>query len=162
MNMKTIFCAFLDSQDKKRVIKLKPLGKAKNSVKNPMLPGWQDVVTEIVIDKKFALGLDGIEDYSHIIIVYWMDQEKECHLKHHPQGREDIPYIGIFACRCPQRPNRIAISTVKLVSRKGNILTVKGLDIIDGTPILDIKPYTLQYDKVTNAKVPKWVNKLIF
>ncbi len=161
-NMKTIFCEFLDSQDKKGVIKLKPLGVAKNQVKKPTLPGWKDIVTEIVIDKKYALGLDGIEDYSHVIIVYWMDKENECHLKHHPQGREDIPYVGIFACRCPQRPNRIAMSTVTLLGRKNNVLKVKGLDIVSGTPILDIKPYTPQYDKVGKSKVPKWVNKLVF
>lgn len=160
--MKTIFCKFLDSQDKDGTIKVKPLGKAKNSVTKPTLPGWKDVTTEIVIDKTYTRGLDGIEDYSHVIIVYWMDKEKECHLKHHPQGREDIPFIGIFACRCPQRPNRIAISTVELVKRKDNVLTVKGLDIVSGTPILDIKPYTPQYDKVSKTKVPDWVNKLVF
>lgn len=160
--MKTEFCRFLDSQDKDGTIRLKPLGIAKNRVKQPTLPGWQDVVTEIVIDKKFATGLDGIEDYSHIIIVYWMDKEKECHLKHHPQGRADVPFVGIFACRCPQRPNRIAFSTVRLLARNGNILKVKGLDILDGTPVIDIKPYTPQYDKILNAKVPNWVKNLVF
>lgn len=160
--MKTIFCKFLDSQDKNGTIKFKPLGKAKNSISKPTLPGWKNVTTEIVIDKKYAKGLDGIEDYSHVIIVYWMDKEKECHLKHHPQGREDIPFVGIFACRCPQRPNRIAISTVELLSRRGNGIKVKGLDIVDGTPILDIKPYTPQYDRVGKAKVPNWVSKLVF
>ena len=160
--MKTVFCEFLDSQGKNGVIKIKPLGKAKNNVTKPILPGWKDTVTKIVIDKKYAKGLDGIEDYSHIIIVYWMNKEKECHLKHHPQGRKDIPYVGIFSCRCPQRPNRIAISTVELVKRLENIITVKGLDIVSGTPILDIKPYTSQYDKVKNAKVPDWVSKLVF
>lgn len=160
--MKTIFCEFLDSRDKNGAITIKPLGLAKNKVAKPMLPGWKNIVSEIVIDKKFALGLDGIEDYSYVIVVYWMDKEKECHLKHHPQGREDIPYVGIFACRCPQRPNRIAISTVELVKRKGNVLTVKGLDIVSGTPILDIKPYTPEYDKVGKAKVPKWVKRLVF
>ncbi len=160
--MKTIFCNFLDSQDEDGAIKIKPLGISTNSIKKPMLPGWKNIVTEIVIDKTYVKGLDGIEDYSHIIIVYWMDREKECHLKHHPQGRKDIPFIGIFACRCPQRPNRIAISTVELVKRKGNILTVKGLDIVNGTPILDIKPYTPQYDEIEKAKVPDWISKLVF
>ncbi|OGE18697.1 tRNA (N6-threonylcarbamoyladenosine(37)-N6)-methyltransferase TrmO [Candidatus Daviesbacteria bacterium RIFCSPLOWO2_02_FULL_41_8] len=160
--MKTIFCNFLDSQDKDGTIKVKPLGNAKNSVNKPTLPGWKDVTTEIAIDKNYAKGLDGIEDYSHIIVVYWMDREKECHLKHHPQGRENIPFIGIFACRCPQRPNRIAISTVELLSREGNTIKVKGLDIVDGTPILDIKPYTPEYDLVEKARVPEWVNKLVF
>ena len=162
LNMRAIFCEFLDSQDKNGTITIRPLGLAKNKVHKPTLPGWKDVVTEIVIGKRYAKGLDGIEDYSHVIIVYWMDREAECHLKHHPQGREDIPYVGIFACRCPQRPNRIAISTVELVGRKGNSITVKGLDIVNGTPILDIKPYTPQYDEVKNAKVPDWVSKLVF
>src|SRR3972149_5162776 len=154
--MKTIFCEFLDSQDKDDTITIKPLGIAKNKVHRPMLPGWKDVITKIVIDKNYAKGLDGIEDYSHVIIIYWMDKEKECHLKHHPQGREDVPFVGIFACRCPQRPNRIAISTVELISLEGNRLKVKGLDIVNGTPIIDIKPYTPQYDLVKQAKVPGW------
>lgn len=160
--MKTVFCQFLDNKEKNGTIAIKPLGKAKNNVGKPTLPGWKNVVTEIVIDKRYAKGLDGIEDYSHVIVVYWLDQEKECHLKHHPQGRQDIPYVGIFACRCPQRPNRIAISTVELLSRKRNSIKVKGLDIVSGTPIIDIKPYTPQYDKIEKAKVPDWVNKLIF
>ncbi len=160
--MKTIFCKFFDSQNKNGAITIKPIGKAKNTAKKPALTGWKNLITEIVLDKRYAKGLDGVEDYSHVIIVYWMRQEKECHLKHHPQGRADVPYGGIFACRCPQRPNRIAISTVKLLSRKSNSIKVKGLDILDGTPILDIKPYTPHYDQVSKARVPAWVNRLIF
>ena len=160
--MKTIYCTFRDKKTKNGMIAFRPLGVSKNSVKKPTLPGWKNIVTEIAIDKNFTQGLDGIEDYSHVIVVYWMDQEKECHLKHHPQGRIDIPYVGIFACRCPQRPNRIAISTVELLSRKGHRLTVKGLDIVNGTPILDIKPYTPQYDAVEQARVPAWVGQLAF
>ena len=159
---KVEFCKFLDSTDKRGRIQLIPIGKAKNTSKKPALTGWKNLITEIVLNKQYTRGLDGIEDYSHIIIVYWMGVEKECHLKHHPQGRKDVPYGGIFSCRCPQRPNRIAISTVRLLSRTRNSIKVKGLDILDGTPILDIKPYTPQYDLVNKAKVPKWVNRLIF
>lgn len=155
------FCTFLDSMDEKGGIRLRPIGKAKNTAKKPALTGWKDLVTRIVLDKRYAKGLDGIEEYSHVIVVYWMGQEKECHIKHHPQGRMDVPYGGIFACRCPQRPNRIAISTVKLLSRKRNGITVKGLDILDGTPILDIKPYTPRYDRIRKAKVPGWLNRLV-
>ncbi|MEK7067946.1 MAG: tRNA (N6-threonylcarbamoyladenosine(37)-N6)-methyltransferase TrmO [Patescibacteria group bacterium] len=160
--MQTVFCKFLDSRDEKGVIKIKPIGRARNKINKPMLPGWKNIVTEILVDKRYADGLDGIEDYSHVIIVYWIDKEKECHLKHHPQGKQDVPYVGIFACRCPQRPNRIALSTVKLLSRKGNRIRVKGLDVVNNTPVIDIKPYTPQYDKVEKAKVPEWVSKLIF
>lgn len=156
------WCTFLGKREKRGSITIKPLGVAKNSVKKPMLAGWGDLVTDIVIKKKYERGLDGMEDYSHIIVLYWLDQEKECHLKHHPQGRTDVPYIGIFACRCPQRPNPIGISMVPLVARRGNVLQVKGLDILDGTPILDVKPYWPVYDEVKNASVPAWVTKLVF
>lgn len=159
---KVEFCKFFDSIDKNGKIQMKPIGKAKNAAKKPALAGWKNLVTEIALDKRYTKGLDGIEDYSHVIIVYWMGQEKECHLKHHPQGRQDVPYGGIFACRCPQRPNRIAISTVKLLYREKNSIKVKGLDILNGTPILDIKPYTPQYDQISKAKVPAWVDQLIF
>lgn len=159
---KVEFCTFSDSMDEKGKIRLVPIGIAKNTVKKPTLSGWKNLKTEIILDKRYTKGLDGIKDYSHVIIVYWMGQEKECHLKHHPQGRTDVPYGGIFACRCPQRPNRIAISTVKFLSRKKNSIMVKGLDILDDTPILDIKPYTPVYDSVKKAKVPAWVNRLVF
>jgi len=158
--MKIEFCKFLGKR-KGGKITIIPLGRARNGIKGPMLAGWEKVKTEIIIDKRYKRGLDGIEAYSHIIVVYWMDKEVECHLKHHPQGRADVPYVGIFACRCPQRPNPIAISTVKLVSRKGNILKVRGLDILDGTPVIDVKPYTPHYDVVKKGRTPAWTKKLI-
>ncbi len=160
--MDTELCEFLDKRNPDGSIELRPLGTARNSAQKPALAGWKDVVTEIVIDGRYARGLDGIEDYSHVIVVYWLDHENECHLKHHPQGRTDVPFTGIFSCRCPQRPNRIALSTVPLVERSGNVLRVKGLDIVDGTPVLDVKPYTPQYDRVEGARVPAWVSKLVF
>lgn len=160
--MQTEFCEFVDKRDKSGEVVLRPLGVAKNNVGKTTLPGWKKVSTDIVIEKKFVPGLDGLEKYSHIIVIYWMDKEGECHLRHHPQGKASVPFVGIFACRCPQRPNRIAISTVKLISIKGGIIKVAGLDILDGTPILDIKPYTPQYDEVKKAKIPAWVGKLVF
>lgn len=156
------FCRFPDRQLKSGKIQLEPIGRAKNKVAKPTLSGWKDLISDIIIERRYAKGLDGIEDYSHVIVVYWMAREKECHLRHHPQKRGDVPFGGIFACRCPQRPNRIAISTVKLISRRGNCLRVKGLDILNNTPILDIKPYWPQYDQVAKAKIPSWVNRLVF
>ena len=161
--METEFCKFLGEMEKDTgTVSMKPIGFAKNSINQPTLNGWKDKVTEIILKEEYSRGLDGIEDYSHVIVVYFLDKEKECHLKHHPQNREDVPFIGIFACRCPQRPNRIAMSTVKLLDRKNNIIKVKDLDILNGTPVFDIKPYTPQYDNVINEKVPKWVNNLVF
>lgn len=158
--MEIEYCNFLGKTDEDGTITMKPLGLAKNNINQPMTSGWESVVTEIVIDENYAKGLDGIEDYSHVVIVYWFSKEKECHIKHHPQGREDVPFVGIFACRCPQRPNPIAISTVELIERKDNVIKVRGLDVLNDTPILDIKPYTPQYDFMKQHKIPNWVNKL--
>ena len=158
---KVEFCEFAGEMDKTGKITMRPIGKAKNIISKPVLTGWKDVITDIIFDKHYAKGLDGIEGYSHVTVVYWLGLEKECHLRHHPQGRIDVPYVGIFACRCPQRPNRIAMSTVKLLSRKDNVLRVEGLDIVNGTAILDIKPYTPRYDRVKNAQVPAWVRRLV-
>jgi len=143
-------------------IELRSIGIAKNNIKEPRLGDFADEVTEITVNKKFTDALNGIEDYSHVIIVYWMDRVKDYVITHRPQGNQNVPIVGIFACRCPQRPNPIAITTVKLMERKGNKVKVRGLDIFDGTPILDIKPYWPQYDKVDDWKVPEWIYKLKF
>jgi len=141
-------------------INLRPIGVAKNSEKEPRFGSFSGVVSEIIVDEKFTDALNGIEDYSHVIIVYWMDQVKNYVITHRPQGNPDVPVVGIFACRCPPRPNPVAITTVELVERKGNKIKVKGLDILDGTPIIDIKPYWSIYDNVKDGKIPDWVNKL--
>jgi len=143
-------------------ITIKPIGFARNAVKEPRFGNFADEISEIMVDDKFSGALEGIDDYSHVIIVYWMDGVKDYVIAHRPQGNPDVPIVGIFACRCPRRPNPIAITTVKLISHEGNTIKVKGLDILDGTPIIDIKPYWPVYDKVENGKIPDWVNKLQF
>ncbi len=143
-------------------IRIKPIGYVKNNIKEPRFGNFANEISEIVIEKKFEKALNGIEEYSHVIIIYWMDRVKNHVITHRPQGNPEVPIVGIFACRCPQRPNPIAITTVKLIEHNGNAIKVKGLDILDGTPVLDIKPYWPQYDKVENGKIPEWVNKLEF
>lgn len=145
---------------KMKKITLTPIGVVKNNVKKPRFGSFKSEVSEIVLKKKFRDALNGIEDYSHLIIVFWMDKVKDKVITHRPQGNPDVPVVGIFSCRCPQRPNPIAVTTVELVKRKENTISVKGLDILDGTPIIDIKPYWPVYDEVKRAKIPKWVSKL--
>lgn len=143
-------------------IKLKPIGVARNR-EGKHFGGWESVVSELVIEKDYQEALEGLKDYSHIIVIYWMHKAPQCELRHIPQGKVGIvPEVGIFACRCSQRPNPIGISTVKLISVKDTTLTVQGLDVINNTPILDIKPYTPQYDAVSSVTVPEWVNKLAY
>lgn len=141
-------------------IKIKPVGFVKNNIKEPRFGNWKNVVSEIILNKEYDGALDGIEDYSHINVIFWMDQVKTCEIKHRPQGNIEVPVVGIFACRCPVRPNPIGITTVKILERRDNKIRVKGLDVIDNTPIIDIKPYTPQYDKVKDVKVPNWIDKI--
>jgi|SRR3989344_5905361 len=144
-------------------IKLKPIGFVKNNIEKSRFGNFAQEISEIILDEKLAKGLDGIEEYSHLIIVYWLDRVKTCDIHHIPQGKVgEVPEVGIFACRCVNRPNPVGITSVELLERKENTIKVKGLDILDGTAIIDIKPYWPQYDKVENPKIPSWVNKLEF
>jgi tRNA-Thr(GGU) m(6)t(6)A37 methyltransferase TsaA len=141
-------------------IKIKPIGVARNTVKESRFGEFDDEITEIEVEEEYKDGLNCIDDYSHLIIVFWMDKVRSCNIIHRPQGNPDVPEVGIFSCRCPPRPNHIAMTTVRLVGHEGNRIKVKGLDIIDGTPIIDIKPFWPQYDNVEEWIIPDWVNKL--
>lgn len=149
--------------DELPTITLKPIGVVKNEIKQPPPPGhdWQNVVSEIVIDESLTEALEGLEEFSHIVVLFWFDRvlAKEMALKIHPMGKPDLPIVGRFATAAPNRPNRIGRTTVRLLQRKGNILQVKGLDALDGTPVLDLKSYNPRYDCITNAKAPPWTSK---
>ena len=119
----------------------------------------KNIVAEIEIDPQLNEALDGLQGFSHIIVLYWMHRavfDKE-HLKGHPMGNKGVAEKGLFAIRTPNRPNPIGKSTVRLLERHGNILKVQGLDAIDRSPVLDIKPYIPGYDSASNATVPDWI-----
>ena len=142
---------------------LTPIGTVKNSVKNRKDSSWGDDVSLIILDEQYACGLKGLEEFSHAVILFHLDQaryEKERHLQRRPQNRDDMPLVGIFSQRGKDRPNRIGMTSVEIVSVEEGTLAVKGLDAIDGTPVLDIKPYYPAYDK-KDASVPEWVDRLM-
>ncbi|MFC2009616.1 tRNA (N6-threonylcarbamoyladenosine(37)-N6)-methyltransferase TrmO [Chloroflexota bacterium] len=141
---------------------IKPIGHVKNNIKEPVREGWEMVVSELVLNNDLEEAIEGLEQFSHIIVVFWMHKdpsEKRVPTKVHPRGRYDLPLVGLFSTRSPHRPNSIGISAVRLLERKGNVLKVEGLDAIDGTPIIDIKPY-LPGDCVPDTAFPQWVAKL--
>ena len=144
-------------------ISLKGLGTVRNGIKQRPESGWEKIVSEIVVDSRLTEALDGLEEFSHIIVIYWMHQVPaldKVPTKVHPRGRQDLPLVGLFATRAPYRLNPIGETTVRLLERRDNILKVEGLDAIDGTPVIDIKPYIPGLDAVTEAKAPSWVTKL--
>ena len=145
-------------------IKIEPIGYAKSKIKKQQFSGFKNEITEIVLDKKYEKALKGLKDYSHIIILFWMNEaEGIVRLEHQPQGDPEVPKVGIFATRCQWRPNCIGISNVPLVSVEKNVIKVKDLDIIDKTPILDIKPYLPDYDKPEGeVRLPEWTKKLVY
>ncbi len=107
--------------------------------------------------------LDGLDEFSHIMVVFWMHlvpRENRPPTRIHPRGRTDLPLVGLFATRAPHRPNPIGVSVVKLLRRHDNILTVAGLDAINGTPVLDIKSYMTPVDKPEDIRMPDWVSKI--
>lgn len=106
----------------------------------------------IELDQRYAAALKDIELYSHLIVLYWLDHSTRDLLRQMPRHVE-APR-GTFALRSPIRPNPIAVSIVQLVSVKGVTLTVRHLDCLDGTPLLDIKPYLPDLDSVPEARVP--------
>jgi tRNA (adenine37-N6)-methyltransferase len=119
-------------------------------------------ISKIFVNPEFLPALEGITEYSHLHILFWMNEipeEKRMMLKIHPRGRMDLPLVGAFAVRTNLRPNPIGLTIVELLNVEGNTLTVKGLDAFNQTPILDIKPYD-RWDIAINARVPNWWSKL--
>jgi len=121
------------------------------------------VVSELVIDTDLAGITDGIGDFSHLLVLYWahgVDQDGRSIIKAHPMGRNDLPLVGIFATCSPARPNPVCAMVVRLLERKGNVIKVQGLDAIDGSPIIDIKPYNPSYYSADDVKVADWMAQI--
>jgi tRNA (adenine37-N6)-methyltransferase len=162
---------------------LTPIGMVKSDIKTPMLTAGnsdlelqdrmeqireyqrkvQACVCELTIFPQWEELLDGIEGFSHVLVLYWphlIDPERRTLRKVHPMGRKDLSRQGIFATCSPARPNPVLVSAVPLLERHGNILKVRGLEAVDGSPVIDIKPYATYYYGAENATVPEWMAQL--
>jgi tRNA (adenine37-N6)-methyltransferase len=142
-------------------IVLNPIGYVKTKAIGDEIKD-KALISQIVIRKELVDGLSGIIGYSHLFVLFYLNQVTDAQrrtLRVHPRGRVDLPLTGVFAVRTMLRPNPIGLTVVELVSVDGNVLTVKGLDAFDRTPVLDIKPYD-RWDLIGNVKVPGWWLKL--
>jgi len=145
-------------------VNIEPIGVVKSPVKEPIDENWRQVIAEIQLIDSLAPGLKGLDRFSHLIIVFFMHQYSftpATDLVRRPQERADMPEVGIFAQRAKHRPNPIGITAVELIELRGPVLVVKGLDAIDGTPVLDIKPYVPAFDSRPTAVVPIWIEELM-
>ena len=113
-----------------------------------------DLVSEIVLDEKYTDAVDSLDDFSHIIVVYWISSVKESGpMKIHPHRNPENPICGILATLAPDRPNQVGLCVARLLERNGNILKVKGLYSGNGDPVMDIRPYVPGMFSFPEAKI---------
>lgn len=143
-------------------IEVSPIGVIKNPFHERIPKGWETVKARIVVNEEWAAALDGVEEFSHLIVLFWLDRisRDSILMRLHPQGCHELPLVGLFATRTPARPNPIGMQVVELLNRKGNVLTVRHIDALDGSPVLDIKPYLPRGDCVLDTVTPAWVQEL--
>jgi len=123
-----------------------------------------DARSLIVIREDLVDLLDGIEDYSHIVVLYWghgITEEARSLRRVHPVGRTDYPLKGIFSTCSPARPNPVLMTVVRLWEKDGTTLTVSGLDAIDKSPVLDLKPYVGEQFPQNGTFVPEWMEAIM-
>ncbi len=146
---------------------VRPIGVVRSAVKSmedaPKQGALSGTLAEIVVDPAYAEALDGLtgrvrpaagpaalagghRGSGKIVVLCWMDRAERGRLKVHPRGQEDKPARGVVSTRSPHRPNPISLHTVELLEVGGNVLRVRGMDAVDGTPVLDIKPHSPELD----------------
>jgi len=127
---------------------------------------WGEVDSTIRLDAdRFdAEALAGLEEFSHVEIIFLFDQFDEAKVSvgsRHPRGNEVWPKVGIFAQRASSRPNRLGLTTCEVVGVTGLELVVRGLDAIDGSPVLDIKPHIREFQPRSPVVQPEWISELM-
>lgn len=137
--------------EKRRSLELKPIGVIHSPYRNRSEAPYQGHrskrASRIEVFKEFEGGLQDIEGFSHIVVIYWFHKSQGYHLLVRTPW-DDIPH-GLFTTRSPHRPCPLALTVVELVTRDKNTLRVRGLDAIDGSPLLDIKPYIAAVDETS-------------
>ena len=143
---------------------LKPIATTHNSRKEATDDYWGNVVTEITLEPHVPEEAFGnIEEFSHLEIIFYFDQVEDDKLvfSGRPRGNPDYPVMGIFSQRKRDRPNKIGLCTAELLAHNGRTIIVRGLDAIDGTPVLDIKPVFKEFQPKGDIIQPAWVADLM-
>ena len=139
-------------------IEITPIGVVRGGERDVRRQDWSRVRSEVELRPELADALAGLDGFSHVIVVGWLDQipdELRERRQAYPGGDERLPLLGSFALR-GARPNPVAVTVCRLRGIKGSTLRVEGLDLVDGTPVLDVKPYIAVYDAVPDATLPGW------
>jgi tRNA-Thr(GGU) m(6)t(6)A37 methyltransferase TsaA len=147
-------------------IEFAPVGVVRSPRVEPVDDYWGKIVSTIELDpnRYSPAALLGLDSFSHLEVVFFfhlVEEEKIETGARHPRNRLDWPKIGIFAQRGKNRPNRIGVSICRLLSVEGLKITVEGLDAIDGTPVLDVKPYIKEFGPRGEVRQPDWATELM-
>jgi tRNA-Thr(GGU) m(6)t(6)A37 methyltransferase TsaA len=147
-------------------ISVVPIGRVSSPIRETVDDVWGNVRAEIRLDSaRFASeSLFGLDQFSHveIVFVFHMVNDKDVNPgARHPRGRKDWPRVGIFAQRAKNRPNRIGVTVCPLVSVTGLSIIVEGLDAVEGTPVLDVKPYMREFGPRGEVRQPAWSTELM-
>ena len=147
------------------MISMSPIATVKNIRKEVEDDNWGDIVSVIELDSTYSEeALLEIESFSHAEIYFYFHLVEETKIEtgaRHPRNNKEWPKVGIFAQRGKNRPNRLGATTVKILKREGRQLFVQGLDAIDGTPILDIKPVMKEFLPREDVSQPTWASELM-
>lgn len=146
-------------------ISMRPIAVVRGGRVEAIDDDWGDVEATIELDVRFPPdALAGLDAFSHLDVVFVFDQVDPDSVNvgaRRPRGNPDWPEVGIFAQRARARPNRIGVTTCDLVGVDGRTLTVRGLDAIDGTPVLDVKPHLREFGPRGEVREPDWVRELM-
>jgi tRNA (Thr-GGU) A37 N-methylase len=147
-------------------IVLTSIGTVRSTRAQPIDDDWDSVVSAVVLDSSLfgSEATASLGDFSHVEVVYHFDRVPDSEIQtgaRHPRGRTDWPKVGILAQRGKGRPNRIGVTICKLLSVEGLTLRVQGLDAIDGTPVLDIKPVMKGFLPRGELREPEWAAELM-
>ena len=146
-------------------ITLEPIGRVVGGRADPIDDDWGQVEATIVLDERFPEDATaGSSEFSHVEVIYHFDQvnPEGVHVgARHPRNRTDWPKVGIFAQRAKARPNRLGLTTCELLEVQGRHLRVRGLDAIDGSPVLDIKPAMSEFLPRSPLVQPAWSHELM-
>lgn len=146
-------------------MELAPIGRVSSPRTTPIDDDWDDITSVITLDDAFTpSALAGLEEFSHVEIVYVFDRVDLGAVQstaRRPRNNPAWPQVGIFAQRAKARPNRIGVTVCRLLAVEGRTLTVEALDAIDGTPVLDIKPYMVEFAARGPVRQPAWSHELM-
>jgi tRNA (adenine37-N6)-methyltransferase len=146
------------------IITLAPIGAVRGGRTQIFEDHWGTVESRLVLDPDVVDpdATAGLSEFSHIEVVFWFHRETRVRRgAAHPRGNPTWPKVGVLAGHSPVRPNHLGVSTCRLLAVTGLELTVRGLDAIDGTPILDIKPYSAAFQPAGAVREPAWMGELM-